>query len=48
MLLPLHIGTVLIVNVFCFLALTKIQTNYYRTNFFLQFFTFYREAFSSF
>jgi hypothetical protein len=31
----LHLGTVLIVNVYCFFALTKIQTNYYRTNFFL-------------
>jgi hypothetical protein len=32
----------------CLLALAKIQTNYYRTNFFLQIFTFYREALSSF
>ena len=35
----LHLGTVLIVNVSCLLALAKIQTNYYRTNFFLQFLT---------
>ena len=33
---PLHNGTVLIVNVCCLLALTKIQSNYYRTNFFRQ------------
>jgi hypothetical protein len=32
----LHLGTVLIVNK-SFFALTKIQTNYHRTNFFLQF-----------
>ena len=33
---PLHNGTVLIVNVCCLFALTKIQSNYYRTNFFRQ------------
>ena len=32
---PLHNGTVLIVNVCCLLALTKIQSNYYRTNIFM-------------
>jgi hypothetical protein len=34
---PLHNGTVLIVNVCCLFALTKIQSNYYRTNFFCLF-----------
>jgi hypothetical protein len=36
---PLHNGTVLIVNVCCLFALTKIQFNYYRTNFFRHLFS---------